>query len=53
MPVKDVPVCVNLREAGAVLLHKEVGELLKDWLTVQSHKLFPTDLEVVAHRRVH
>lgn len=39
-----VCVCVNLREAGAVLLQEEVGELLKDWLTMQSHKLFPTDL---------
>lgn len=43
---------VNLREAGAVLLQEEVGEVFKDWLTVQSHKLFPTDLEGMAHRKV-
>lgn len=52
MTVKDVCVCVNLQEVGAVLLQEKVGEILKDWLTVQGHKLFTTDLEEVAHTKM-
>lgn len=37
-------VCVSLREDRAVLLQEEHGEFVKDWLSVQCHKLFPTDL---------
>lgn len=36
--------CVNSQKPGAVFLHQEVGQLLKDWLAVQGDKLFPTDL---------
>lgn len=44
--IKCVPArrCVNSQEPGAVFLHQEVGQLLKDWLAVQGDKLFPTHL---------
>lgn len=36
--------CVNSQDTGAVFLQQEVGEIFKDRLAVQGHKLFSTDL---------
>lgn len=50
---KYLCVCVSLRDVTAVLLQEEGGEFVKDWLTVQRHKLFPTDLGGGGHREKH